>query len=152
MPLLAATSNTICCCCFYKTDKMTIHFWVKFEMFIKLKNVPTNNRSQKHLGKNIQIASGLIILFSNISRSELTTVFQGTVQELAAYVRISLLVISRLVSAGTMARNMWKIFPLIHSKKPLTRENWDKISVYFSILSDVFLREWEEIFSTYSGP
>ena len=48
MSLLAATSNTICCCCcFYKTDKMTTHFWVKFEVFIKLKNVPTLDCSQE---------------------------------------------------------------------------------------------------------
>ena len=30
-------------------------------------------------------------------------------------------------------RNMCKIFSLIPSKKPPTRENWDKLSVYFSI-------------------
>ena len=35
-----------------------------------------------------------------------------------------------------MAQNMWKIFHLVPSKKPLTRENWDKLSVYFSNLSD----------------
>ena len=47
--------------------------------------------------KKIQIESGLIILFSNISRSKLTTVSQGTVQELAAFVRNSLPVVSRWV-------------------------------------------------------
>ena len=28
---------------------------------------------------------------------------------------------------------MWKIFFLVPSKKPATRENWDKLSVYFSL-------------------
>ena len=31
------------------------------------------------------------------------------------------------------ARNMCKIFALVPSKKPVIRENWDKLSVYFSI-------------------
>ena len=31
------------------------------------------------------------------------------------------------------ARSMWKIFSLVRSKKKLlTKENWDKLSVYFS--------------------
>ena len=34
------------------------------------------------------------------------------------------------------ARNMWKIFSLVSSEKHVTRENWDKLSVYFSILND----------------
>ena len=31
---------------------------------------------------------------------------------------------------------MCQIFSLDPSKKPVTRENWDKLSVYFSILND----------------
>ena len=31
------------------------------------------------------------------------------------------------------ARNMCKIFSLVPSKKPVIRENWDKLSVYFTI-------------------
>ena len=31
------------------------------------------------------------------------------------------------------ARNMWKIFSPVPSKKLVTREIWDKLSVYFSI-------------------
>ena len=92
------------------------------------------------------------------------------------------------------AQNMWKIFPLVCSKKPLIRENWDELSVYFSMIKSTiiptmaiwdtaiwqnwvlanfiiqrlknkhfisvfllsgqrfFLREREEIFSTYFGP
>ena len=33
----------------------------------------------------------------------------------------------------TRARNMCKIFSLVPSKNPVTRENWDKLSVHFSI-------------------
>ena len=36
----------------------------------------------------------------------------------------------------TMALNLYKIFSLVPSKKPVARENWDKLSVYFSILND----------------
>ena len=32
-----------------------------------------------------------------------------------------------------MVQNMCKIFSLVPSKKPVTKENWEKISVYFSI-------------------
>ena len=85
---------------------------------------------------------------------------------------------------------MCKIFSLVSSKNPVTRENWDKLSVCFSILTEkidqntnfaklpsakwlffwciklksihlvclsflwwqVFLRQREKIFYTYSGP
>ena len=38
------------------------------------------------------------------------------------------------------------IFPLIHSKKSVTRENWDKPSVYFSIF------EWQNLQSYQKKP
>ena len=37
------------------------------------------------------------------------------------------------IYAITQVRNMCKIFSLMPSKNPPTRENWDKLSVYFSI-------------------
>ena len=34
---------------------------------------------------------------------------------------------------SSKARNMYKIFSLIPSKKPVTRENWDKLRVHISL-------------------
>ena len=36
-------------------------------------------------------------------------------------------------TVSSKARNLWKIFPVIPSEKPVIRENWDKLSIYFSI-------------------
>ena len=46
---------------------------------------------------------------------------------------------------SSMVRNMCEIFSLVPSKKPVTRENWEKLSVYFSIFEfinfDHFVRK-----------
>ena len=36
-------------------------------------------------------------------------------------------------SKWSLTRNLCKTFSLVPSKNPVTRENWDKLSVYFSI-------------------
>ena len=45
----------------------------------------------------------------------------------------STILVKNLVRKAAKARNMCKIFSLVPSKKPPTRENWEKLSVYFSI-------------------
>ena len=42
-------------------------------------------------------------------------------------------IIVEFLVRGSKARNMRKIFSLVPSKKPVTREKWDKLSVYSSI-------------------
>ena len=39
----------------------------------------------------------------------------------------------QLANLVSLAQNMWKLFSLIPSEKHVTRENWDKLNVYFSI-------------------
>ena len=42
-----------------------------------------------------------------------------------------LILLSFTISLWTKVRNMWKIFFLIPSEKPVTRENWDELIIYF---------------------
>ena len=49
-----------------------------------------------------------------------------------------------MLQFGSKARNMCKIFSLIPSKKPATRENWDKLSVYFLIFEWQYLQLYHE--------